>query len=159
MSTVNYLTPEAFERLRSELKQLLEVERPRIVTAVADAAAMGDRSENAEYIYGKRRLREIDRRIRFLQGRLEKVEVVDPKTVDVSKVSFGAWVCVQDEDAVEAWYQIVGPDEIDPNTGRITYSSPLGRLLLGKKVGDVFELKRPKGTVEIEVISIGRERG
>lgn len=157
--TTNYLTPAGYERLRSELKQLLEVERPKIVSAVSDAAAMGDRSENAEYIYGKRRLREIDRRIRFLQGRLEKVEVVDPAKVDLAKVSFGAWVEVVDDDGAEAWYQIVGPDEIDPDQGRITFSSPLGRALLGRKVGDSVTLVRPKGSVEVEVLRIAHSRG
>ncbi len=154
MPELNYLTPEGFERLRGELKKLLEVERPHIVKAVSDAAAMGDRSENAEYIYGKRRLREIDRRIRFLQGRLAKVEIVDPNLVDQSKVSFGAWVAVCDEEGKRACYQIVGPDEIDPQRGRITFSSPLGRLLLGKRVGDVFALMRPKGNVEMEILAI-----
>ena len=144
--------------MRAELKHLLEVERTQIVIAVADAAAMGDRSENAEYIYGKRRLREIDRRIRFLQGRLEKVEIIDPAKVDTSKVSFGVWVQVVDEEGHESWYQIVGQDEIDPAAGRITYSSPLGKALLGKRVGDVVVLHRPKGPTDIEVLSIARMR-
>jgi transcription elongation factor GreB len=159
MSTTNYLTPAAYDKLRAELKQLLDEERPVIVRAVSDAAAMGDRSENAEYIYGKRRLREIDRRIRFLQKRLEDVQVVDPAQVDTRKVSFGAWVKVVDEEGKQAWYQIVGQDEIEPGEGRITFSSPLGKLLLGKAVGDVVLLKRPKGEIEIEILEITRARG
>ncbi|MBS1983885.1 MAG: transcription elongation factor GreB [Bdellovibrionales bacterium] len=155
----NYLTPPAYAQLRAELESLLNTERPKIVQAVTDAAAMGDRSENAEYIYGKRRLREIDRRIRFLQQRLEAVEIVDPQSVDTSKVSFGTWVQVADEEGGHAWYQIVGPDEIDPAQGRITFSSPLGRALLGKRVGDTVTLVRPKGPVEVEVLQITRSKG
>lgn len=155
----NYLTPPAYAQLRAELESLLNTERPKIVQAVTDAAAMGDRSENAEYIYGKRRLREIDRRIRFLQQRLEAVEIVDPQSVDTSKVSFGTWVQVADEEGGNAWYQIVGPDEIDPMQGRITFSSPLGRALLGKRVGDTVTLVRPKGPVEVEVLQITRSKG
>jgi transcription elongation factor GreB len=150
----NYLTPDGLARLRGELLQLLEEERPKIVQAVNVAAAMGDRSENAEYIYGKRRLREIDRRIRFLQKRLDNVEVVDPTRVDVSKVAFGCWVKVRDEEGVDAWYQIVGEDEINPKLGRITFSSPLGRALLGKKEGDYAVVRRPKGDAEVEVLQI-----
>lgn len=159
MTDTNYLTPAAYEALRAELKELLDVERPKIVSAVSDAAAMGDRSENAEYIYGKRRLREIDRRIRFLQKRLESVEVVDPAKIDISKVSFGAWVKVADEEGEERWYQIVGQDEIDPQAGRITFSSPLGRALLGKRVGDIAGFQAPRGPVEYEVLEIRRARG
>ena len=152
----NYLTPEGLHKLRSELKQLLDVERPQIVQAVNVAAAMGDRSENAEYIYGKRRLREIDRRIRFLQKRLDNVEVVDRDSVALDKVTFGAWVTVVDEDGVEKRYQIVGADEIDPSAGRITFSSPLGRALLGKKVGDLVIVQRPAGPTEVEITKIER---
>ncbi len=150
----NYLTPQGFAKLKDELHKLLSEDRPETVRAVADAAAMGDRSENAEYIYGKKRLREIDRRIRFLQKRLEDVEIVDPSKVDTSRVSFGTWVRIRDEDGVEQCFQIVGEDEIDPAQGRITFSSPIGRALLGRREGDVFEVMRPKGAVEIEIISI-----
>jgi transcription elongation factor GreB len=157
-SGLNYLTPEGFDRLKKELNFLVSEDRPATVRAVSDAAAMGDRSENAEYIYGKRRLREIDRRIRFLTKRLENVEIVDPSKVDVSKVSFGTWIKIVDEDGKEQSYQIVGQDEIDPAQGRITFSSPLGRALLGKKVGDFFEVQRPKGVVEVQVLAISRSR-
>jgi transcription elongation factor GreB len=154
----NYLTPAGFEKLRTELLELLNVERPRVVSAVNVAAAMGDRSENAEYIYGKRRLREIDRRIRFLQKRLDNIEVIDPLKVDTSRVSFGTWVHLLDEDGGHHWYQIVGEDEIDAGAGRITFSSPVGRALLGKKVGDFFTVQRPKGALEMEIVAIERER-
>lgn len=154
MTSLNYLTPEGHQRLRDEFRQLLEVERPKIVASVNAAAAMGDRSENADYIYGKRRLREIDRRLRFLQKRLENVEIVDPNRVDTSKVSFGVFVTVVDEDGKESVFQIVGEDEIDPKAGRITFSSPLGRALLGKKVGDAFTVQRPAGSMEYEVVAI-----
>jgi len=157
MST-NYLTPEGLARLRGELQALLGDERPKIVHAVNVAAAMGDRSENAEYIYGKRRLREIDRRIRFLQKRLDNVEVVDPAKSPTDKVAFGGWVQVADEDvqgkSTKRWYQIVGEDEIDPQRGRITFSSPLGRALLGKQVGDYVKVQKPGGAAEVEILAI-----
>jgi transcription elongation factor GreB len=138
--------------------QLLNIERPKVVEAVNVAAAMGDRSENAEYIYGKRRLREIDRRIHFLTGRLEHHEVIDPTKVSTDKVSFGVWVSVRDGEGVVSHYQIVGPDEIDPALGRITFSSPLGRALLGKSVGDVIETSRPAGNKEYEIVALGRQK-
>lgn len=153
----NYLTPEGYQRLKDEVQTLLKIERPKTVQAVSEAAAMGDRSENAEYIYGKRRLREIDRRLRFLSKRLEDVEIVDPTQVKTDKVSFGLWVRVEDEDGEQSIYQIVGEDEIDPEKGRITFSSPLGKALLGKKLGDVVTVKRPKGDLEIEIIEIRSE--
>jgi transcription elongation factor GreB len=152
--SVNYLTPQGFHRLRDELRNFLEVERPKVVEAVNVAAAMGDRSENAEYIYGKRRLREIDSRIRFLSKRLEEVEIVDPSKVSVEKVAFGVWVVVQDEEGARHSYQIVGQDEIDTNAGRITFSSPIGKALLGKRVGDVITVQRPKGAIEVEILEI-----
>jgi transcription elongation factor GreB len=149
-----YLTPEAYARMRAELAKLLSEERPTIVRAVTEAAAMGDRSENAEYIYGKRRLREIDRRIRFLQKRLDNVEVIDPKLLSSGKVVFGLMVTVEAEDGGRQTYQIVGQDEIDPGRGRITFNSPVGKALLGKKVGDVVKIQRPKGDAELEIIEI-----
>ena len=157
MST-NYLTPEGFNRLRTELLQLLNEERPKIVKSVNEAAALGDRSENAEYIYGKRRLREIDRRIHFLQKRLDNVEVVDPLKINTERVSFGAVVSLEDEDGKISKYQIVGEDEIDPKLGRITFSSPLGRALLGKTKDSVITVSRPAGPVEYVVVSIDRPK-
>lgn len=154
----NYLSPAGLQKLRGELNQLMDVERPKVVGAVSVAAAMGDRSENAEYIYGKRRLREIDRRIRFLQQRLQAVEVIDPAGVSTEKVAFGTWVCVQDELKTQQWYQIVGQDEIDSQAGRITFSSPVGKALLGKKCGDTVVVQRPKGATELTLIKISRSR-
>jgi transcription elongation factor GreB len=153
----NYLTPEGHKKLQTELHLLLHNERPQTVQAVSEAAAMGDRSENAEYIYGKKRLREIDRRIRFLSKRLENIEIIDPRSVSTDKVSFGVWVVIQDENGNKQRLQIVGEDEIDPNKGRITFSSPMGRALLGKQRGDYFVLKRPKGDLEIEILDIQKE--
>lgn len=156
---INYLTPQGFQKLRDELSLLLHTERPRVVEAVSVAAAMGDRSENAEYIYGKRRLREIDSRIRFLHKRLEKVEVINPEEVSIEKVAFGTWVEVLfDGEAESQWYQILGQDEINPTEGRITFSSPVGRALLGKRVGDVVSIQRPAGAVDLEIVTISRQR-
>jgi transcription elongation factor GreB len=121
---------------------------------VADAAAQGDRSENAEYIYGKKRLREIDRRMRYLTKRLESAVLVDPKTRESDKAFFGATVEVEDEEGARTVYQIVGEDESDGKTGRISWRSPVGRALLGKSAGDVIVVRRPAGEIELELISI-----
>ncbi len=150
----NYLTPEGFQRLRTELATLLKTERPQVVQQVSDAAAMGDRSENAEYIYGKRRLREIDRRIRFLEKRLEDVEVVDPETLSTERVAFGLWVDVVGENGERQSFQIVGEDELDAARGKITFSSPVGRALLGKRVGEVITVRVPKGESEWEIVGL-----
>ncbi len=152
---MNYLTPAAFEKLRAELQEYLDIERPKVVAQVSAAAALGDRSENADYIYGKRRLREIDRRIHFLSKRLEDVEIIDPLKVSTEKVVFGAWVKLSDENAKTTWYQIVGQDEIDPVAGRITFSSPLGKALLGKKPGDIVSFVKPSAeSCDFEIIEI-----
>ena len=151
----NYLTREGYQKLRDEVAQLINVERPKTVQAVSVAAAMGDRSENAEYIYGKRRLREIDKRIHFLQGRLKDVEIVDTSSHPAHQVAFGLWVHVEwDEDGRTVWYQIVGPDELDPARNRITFTSPLGRALLGKKPGDVTAVHTPQGVQEVTILKI-----
>jgi transcription elongation factor GreB len=152
------LTPEGFEKLKKELKELLNHERPLVVQAVHAAAALGDRSENAEYIYGKRRLREIDRRIRFLQKRLDNVEVIASETLDESRVRFGCFVTIESEAGDQKSFQIVGQDELDPAQGRITFSSPLGRLLLGKGPGERFEWTRQGSTLEWTILSISREK-
>ncbi len=151
---VNYLTPEGAKRLSTELDQLMRVERPRVVQDVADAAAQGDRSENAEYIYGKRKLREIDRRVRFLTKRLESAEVVKPGTVGGDKVRFGAKVTVEDADGKRSCYCMVGPDESNPSRGLLSYHSPLGRALLNKAVGDTVTVNRPAGDIEVEILAI-----
>lgn len=143
--TKNYITPEGFERLREEYSQLVHVERPKLVETVAWAASNGDRSENADYIYGKRRLREIDSRLRFLAGRMDEAEVVDPKTLSGDRVVFAATVTVVNEDDVQFVYQIVGADEFDIKLGKISWQSPVAKALLGKKVGDEVVVKKPAG--------------
>jgi len=135
---------------------LRSVERPRVVQEVADAAAQGDRSENAEYIYGKRKLREIDRRMRYLTKRLESATVVDPKEQrgDREKIFFGATVELEDEEGARVVYQIVGEDESDSKARRISWRSPVGAALLGKRVGDVVVVHRPAGEIEYEVLAV-----
>jgi transcription elongation factor GreB len=154
MSDPAYITPSGARKLSEELARLRSVERPRIVQEVADAAAQGDRSENAEYIYGKKKLREIDRRMHYLTKRLEKAVVVDPAEHRGDKVFFGATVEVEDESGERRTYQIVGEDEIDSAAGRISWRSPVGRALLGKRAGDVITVRRPAGEVEIEILAV-----
>jgi transcription elongation factor GreB len=154
MSNPNYITPEGARRLQDELHHLRSRERPKVVTEVADAAAQGDRSENAEYIYGKKRLREIDRRMRFLTRRLESAVIVKPEAQSGERVFFGAFVVVEDEDGKQTRYQIVGEDETDPTQGRLSWQSPLGRALLKKTVGDGVTLRRPSGEVELTVVEV-----
>jgi len=150
----NYLTPEGAKKLSVELDQLLRRERPRVVSEVADAAAQGDRSENAEYIYGKKRLREIDRRIRFLTRRLESAVVVRQSETRTGKVRFGAEVVVRDENGKTSRYRLVGPDESEPSAGRISYTSPLGGALLNRRVGDRVIVQRPAGELELEIVEL-----
>jgi len=152
--TKNYITPSGFKKLRDEHKHLLEVERPKVVAVVSWAAGNGDRSENADYIYGKRRLREIDRRVRFLGKRMEAAEIIDPTTQSADSIRFGATVTVHDEEGLERVYSIIGIDESDPKTGRISWISPLGRALLKAKVGDSVTVHTPKGEQDLEIISI-----
>ncbi|MBI2394800.1 MAG: transcription elongation factor GreB [Deltaproteobacteria bacterium] len=149
-----YITPAGFRRLQQELEHLWRVERPKVTHEVAVAAAQGDRSENAEYIYGKKRLREIDRRVRFLSKRLDVVQVVEPSKEQEGKVFFGAWVTIEDEDGHEATYRIVGTDEPDAKLGWISVESPVARALLGKRAGDVVTVRRPKGETEVTVVAI-----
>lgn len=150
----NYITPQGARKLSEELSRLRLTERPRIVQEVADAAAQGDRSENAEYIYGKKKLREIDRRMHYLTKRLESAVVVDPKTQRGDKVFFGATVEVEDETGARHTFQIVGEDEIDSHAGHISWRSPVGRTLLGRRAGDVVVVKRPAGEMEMEIIAV-----
>ena len=150
----NYLTPEGAKKLATELNQLASVERPRIVQEVQDAAAQGDRSENAEYIYGKKRLREIDRRIRFLTKRLDGAVVVKQEENAHVEVRFGARVEVVDENEKRSAYLIVGPDEASPGEGRISFQSPLGKALMKRKVGDVVTVTRPAGEIDLEIVVI-----
>ncbi len=150
----NYITPEGAKKLSEELGRLRSVERPKTVQEVADAAAQGDRSENAEYIYGKKKLREIDRRMHYLTKRLESAVVVNPKEQRGEKIFFGATVELEEETGTKRTYRIVGEDEIDSNAGQISWRSPLGRALLGKKAGDVITVRRPVGDLELEIISV-----
>ena len=156
----NYITRGGAKKLQEELVQLRTKQRPKVVQDVADAAAQGDRSENAEYIYGKKKLREIDRRIHLLTKRLESAHVVDPEQRPAElrdRIFFGATVEVEDEDGGRARYQIVGADEIDTSRGRISYRSPLGFALLKKREGDTVVLRRPSGEVELTIVSIAYE--
>jgi transcription elongation factor GreB len=150
----NYITPAGHARLKSELKALVEVERPELVKTVAWAASNGDRSENADYIYGKRRLREIERRIRFLMKRLEIAEVVDARDPDRDGVFFGATVTYRDARGEERSVSIVGTDEVDPARGRVSWVSPIARALLKAREGDTVTLRTPAGTEELEVLGI-----
>src|SRR6478752_7214745 len=156
MSDTNYLTPQGAEKLSAELSHLLRFERPKVVAEVAEAAAQGDRSENAEYIYGKKRLREIDRRIRFITKRLDSAVIVKQETTH-AEVRFGASVEVEDENGKSSRYLIVGPDEASPSDGRISFQSPLGKALMKRKVGDVVSVLRPAGEIELEIKAISYE--
>jgi transcription elongation factor GreB len=157
MALPNYITPAGAQKLTDELNNLLRVERPKTVETVAVAAAHGDRSENAEYKYGKQRLREIDRRLRFLQKRLDKARVVKPEDQSGDKVFFGAFVEVEDEDGKRKRYQLVGEDESEPHEGRISWRSPLGRSLLKRQLGEFVTVKRPAGEIELEIVAITYE--
>ena len=151
----NYVTNAGYERLRDELDQLLRIERPKVVETVAWAAGNGDRSENGDYIYGKQRLREIDRRIRFLTKRLEIAQVVDPaQQKNRAQIFFGASVCYANAKGVEKIITIVGVDETDSDSGRISWVAPIARALLKARVGDTVELATPHGPETIEVIAI-----
>lgn len=154
MAFKNYMTPQGAAQLTAELDQLLRVERPKTVDEVAVAAAHGDRSENAEYKYGKLRLKEIDRRIRFLQKRLDSAVVVKPSEQSGDVVFFGATVDIEDEDGDRKSYQLVGEDESAPKEGRVSWRSPIGKALLKRKVGDFVTIRRPRGAIEVEVLAI-----
>ncbi|MEM6994226.1 MAG: transcription elongation factor GreB [Myxococcota bacterium] len=151
------ITPEGHAKVRDELSWLWKVERPRVTSEVEAAAALGDRSENAEYQYGKRRLREIDRRMRHLSKRLDRMQVLTAaqQAAAGSTVGFGAFVRVEDEDGDQKVYRLVGPDEFDPDAGFISVDSPVARALLGKEVGDIVEVRRPKGIAELEIVALG----
>ncbi len=150
----NYITPRGYARLREEQDTLRLVERPHIVDEVARAAAMGDRSENAEYIYGKRRLREIDRRLRFLDKRIEAAEIVDPGIDRGERVFFGATITLGYPDGKERVVQLVGKDEIEPELARISWRSPLGRVLMRRHEGDMVVLEHADSRTSIEIIEV-----
>ena len=153
--TKNYVTPRGFQRLQDELRELVRVERPKIVETVSWAAGNGDRSENGDYIYGKRRLREIDRRIRFLTKRIESAEVVDPaRQKNRDQIFFGATVTYANARGEEHTLTIVGVDEADLAEQRVSWISPIARALLKAREGDVVELRTPAGPESIEVVAI-----
>ena len=149
-----YITPEGATALREELRQLWKVERPAVTAAVHEAAKNGDRSENGDYIYGKRRLREIDRRVRYLSKRLDEVTVVDRLPAERNKVFFGAWVTLEDDQGAEHCYRIVGADELDPARHFISVDSPLAKRLLGKRLDDEVSLTIEGGTRHYSIVDI-----
>jgi transcription elongation factor GreB len=154
-----YITRQGERRLRAELEELWRGERPRVTAAVAAAAAQGDRSENAEYTYGKRRLREIDRRVRYLRRRLDGMVVVEQPPSDASRVFFGAWVLLEAEDGARGRYRIVGPDEFDMAPGYISMDSPLGRALLRKRLDEQIAVATPGGERVYVIVAIEYEGG
>ncbi|MBX7231777.1 MAG: transcription elongation factor GreB [Bdellovibrionales bacterium] len=154
MNSPNYITPVGFSKLQDEFKVLYYSERPKLVETIAWAAGNGDRSENGDYIYGKRRLREIDKRLKFLRDRIESAKIIDPKNVQSDKVVFGATVKIVEESGEEKNYQIVGEDESEPAKNKISWKSPLAKALLGKKVGEETEINRPAGTISLEIVEI-----
>jgi transcription elongation factor GreB len=151
----NYITPQGFEALRIRYDQLFKVERPQLVETVSWAAGNGDRSENGDYLYGKKRLREIDRELGWLSKRMKAARVVDPtEQSERSKVFFGATVTIADDQDRQRTITIFGDDEIDPNNGRVGWNSPLARAVRGAKIGDLRRAALPSGEVEYEVIAI-----
>ncbi len=152
--SAKYITAEGEKRLKAELHQLWKVERPQVTQSVTEAAAQGDRSENAEYIYGKKRLREIDGRVRYLSKRLEEMTVVSEPPTNQDKIYFGAVVTLEDQDGNPFKYKIVGPDELDPQKGHISIDAPLGRALLSKEVDSEIEIESPQGHKVFYVLAI-----
>lgn len=152
---VNYITPDGYRRLREEYENLFGIERPRLVETISWAAGNGDRSENGDYIYGRKRLREIDRRIGFLSRRMKEAKVTDPsRQPDKNRVWFGATVTISDEDDNERVLTLVGEDEADAGGGRISWNSPIARAVRGARVGDLRSVQLPAGTQELEIIEI-----
>ncbi len=148
------ITPQGEARLRAELHELWHVRRPQVTQSVSEAAAQGDRSENAEYTYGKKMLREIDSRVRFLTKRLESLKVVDSRPADPNKVYFGAWVTLEDDSGEETRYRIVGPDELDLKQGLISIDSPLARALIGKALDAEVRVQAPGGEQTFYITAI-----
>lgn len=152
-----YITPEGERALRDELQFLWKVRRPEVTQAVREAAALGDRSENAEYIYGKKQLREIDRRVRFLSKRLDELTVVDRLPDDRNRVFFGAWVTIEDDDGQEQQYRLVGADEFDLTKGYLSINSPMARALIGKHLDDEVSVRTPEGFKTVVITDIRYE--
>jgi transcription elongation factor GreB len=152
----NYITPQGHAKLEAEFNELLKVERPALVKVVSWAAGNGDRSENGDYIYGKRRLRQIDGRLRFLMQRMDLAVIVDPATQQgLEKVFFGAWITLFSlKDDIEHRYRIVGKDELEPSLGYISWVSPLAKALLGKQIGDIIKVTAPVGEEQYEIIDV-----
>lgn len=150
----NYITPAGYGRLKAELKRLVEAERPEVVKTVAWAAALGDRSENADYLYGKKKLREIDRRVRFLIKRLEAAEVVDPAGRDTDQVFFGCTARIRNRAGEERTLTIVGVDEVDPARGRVSWVSPVAKALLKAREGDTVTLRTPAGEEPLLIVEV-----
>lgn len=150
----NYITPAGHQRLVDELNHLILKERPEITKVIQWAASNGDRSENADYLYGRKRLREIDKRANFLRSRIEAATIINPSSIESSEVKFGATVTVVDEIGNEKTYSIVGQDEIDLTNSYISWKSPIGRALMGNSEGDIVEVRAPNGVTELEIISI-----
>ena len=154
MSEPNYITPQGFQKLQEEFKKLFHDERPKLVETVAWAAGNGDRSENGDYIYGKRRLREIDSRLKFLRDRIEAAKIVNPAELSGDKVVFGATVTIEDEEGETRTFQIVGEDEIEPGQNKISWKSPMAKSLLGKSVNEEILIKRPKGDLVATIMKV-----
>jgi transcription elongation factor GreB len=154
VATVRYITREGFRRIAEEHERIWTVERPRIVAEVEAAAALGDRSENAEYIYGKRKLRELDHRLRHLSEKMDGLTVVEPRPHPDGRAFFGAWVTVEDEAGEERTYRLVGPDEFDVARGFISVEAPLGRALLGRREGDTARVVRPAGRTSLTIVAV-----
>ena len=150
----NYITPAGLKKMTDELAWRGQVERPRVTQEVSDAAAQGDRSENAEYIYGKKKLREIDRRMRFLRKRIEIAVPVDPAVDRGDKVYFGATVVIEDEDGVTNEYQLVGEDEVDTTSRKLSWRSPIGKALLGKSLDDEVRVHTPGGLRVVTIVGV-----
>ena len=149
-----YITAEGARLLKKELNQLWKIERPKVTQQVSEAAALGDRSENAEYIYGKKRLREIDRRVRYLTKRLEEIKVVSQVPSDETKAYFGCFISIESKEGNKSKYRLVGPDEINPEKGYISIDSPLGKAVLGKEVGARINIKSPQGQLDYQLIKV-----
>ena len=152
-----YITPEGANKLQDELDNLWKVQRPRVTQAVADAAAQGDRSENADYIYGKKKLREIDARVRWIQKRLDAIVIVERKPEETDKVFFGAYVRLRNPDGRVVDYRLVGPDDLDLEKNMITLHSPIGRALKGKKKGEKVKVRLPRGDTEFTILDVRYE--
>ena len=153
----DYITPVGAAKLQAELDRLWKVERPTVTREVQAAAQQGDRSENAEYIYGKRRLREIDRRLHYLSRRLEELTVVSEPVARDGRAYFGAWVTVEDEAGSQTRYRLVGPDETEAERGCISVDSPIGRALLGRRADDEVQVERPKGQIRYLILAVDYE--